>query len=114
MGRLSTMGFILIVIMSIGISCAESKCFDGFKLVPGSIPGKSTISVSASSARARARGEQKREEIATDETGCALLCTTNNECCSYEHSEEEEKCQLNKECSPNAEEVKGYKFCVKD
>merc|ERR1719175_334409 len=109
------MGFILIVIMSIGISCAESKCSDGFKLVPGSIAGKSTL---GESARAKKKEDElkgdEEEEIATDETGCALLCTFNNECCSYEHSENEENCQLNKECSPNAEEVKGYKFCVKD
>ena len=43
---------------------------------------------------------------------CAAQCKAEAECCSYEWSPTEKKCNLNKECLPTASKYKDYHFCA--
>ena len=51
--------------------------------------------------------------VQTDNQGCGLLCQHNEDCCSYEYSQKEKLCNLNKDCKPSAEKHLDWNFCVK-
>ena len=46
-------------------------------------------------------------------SGCAARCDGIPECCSFEYSTTENKCNLNRDCSPTSGVYKDYYFCVK-
>ena len=75
----------------------DSECLNGFHLIPGDIPGEGSL----------------QRDIQTDDEGCGRLCQLFEECCSYEYSPNDQLCQLNEECRPNAEKHKDYNFCSK-
>ena len=49
-----------------------------------------------------------------DINSCALACDLTPDCCSFEFSQTEVRCNLNTECGPTSTEIyKDYTFCVK-
>ena len=46
-------------------------------------------------------------------SGCSDRCDGEPECCSFEYSKTEKKCNLNTGCTPTTGEYKDYAFCVK-
>ena len=76
---------------------SDSGCFEGYKLIPGDIPGDGQI----------------QGGVQTDEEGCARICHFNKDCCSFEQSLSENLCNMNNDCKPTTGANKGFKFCVK-
>ena len=70
----------------------------GYILIAGDIGGSGQIS-----------GPHTENSI----SGCADRCDGKPECCSFEYSTSENKCNLNRDCSPTSGVYNDYYFCVK-
>ena len=69
-------------------------------LIPGDIPGVGQIGSNPSI-----------EESVLD---CSERCNVETNCCSFEYSSTEKKCNLNIDCQPTTQAVyKDYGFCSK-
>ena len=58
-------------------------------------------------------GQISGEFIENSISGCSDRCDGEPECCSFEYSTSENKCNLNRDCSPDSGVYKDYSFCVK-
>ena len=77
-----------------------SNCRDGFELIPGDIPGWGQF------------GNAGKFSNIEDTDKCGQLCLANSHCKSYEYSETEKKCNLNRASKPNRGVYKDYSFCA--
>ena len=68
-------------------------------LIPGDIPGVGQIGSNPSI-----------EESILD---CSDRCIGETNCCSFEYSATEKKCNLNSDCQPSQAVYKDYSFCSK-
>ena len=57
--------------------------------------------------------EIKKNSIEDSVYGCSKRCNDEPKCCSFEYSQTEKICNLNKDCAPTSLQFKDYKFCVK-
>ena len=73
-------------------------CPDGFKLIPGRIPGWGQI------------GTESIEDTIFD---CSDKCNGLQNCCSFEYSQTEGWCDLNMDCLPTHGVYEDYSFCSK-
>ena len=76
-------------------------CPEGYILVEGDVGGYGNVGDPSS--------------VPDQDLGsCATLCNNlPNECCSFEWSLTEKKCNLNQECAPTGNKFRDYLFCVK-
>ena len=74
-------------------------CPAGFVLIPGDLPGMGQIESNPSI-----------EESVLD---CSDKCNDETNCCSFEYSGTEKKCNLNSDCQPTQAVYKDYSFCSK-
>ena len=74
-------------------------CPAGFLLRPGDIPGRGQI------------GNNPSTE--TTISDCSDRCNREPNCCSFEYSATEKKCNLNRDCQPTRGVHKDYRFCSK-
>ena len=76
-----------------------SVCPAGFVFLPGDIPGVGQIGSNPST-----------EATISD---CSDRCNREPNCCSFEYSATEKKCNLNRDCQPTRGVHKDYRFCSK-
>ena len=76
-----------------------SVCPAGFVFLPGDIPGWGQIGSNPST-----------EATISD---CSDRCNSEPNCCSFEYSATEKKCNLNRDCQPTQDVYKDYSFCSK-
>jgi len=94
-------------------------CAEGFRLVPGDIPGNGQVDL-------RSTGERSISDV-SDTAACAELCIATDgvpfftqqglsghkfPCKSYEYSASEKICNLNRASVPTRDAVRDYAFCV--
>ena len=84
-------------------------CPENYTEYPGDVPGWGSI-MSLTSPH---EFEYKLPPI-DDINSCAQACDGTLDCCSFEFSQTEVRCNLNTECGPTSTEIyKDYTFCVK-
>ena len=77
-----------------------SVCKDGFKLIPGDVPGRGEF------------GSNGKFSNISDTDQCGTLCLANLWCKSYEYSATEKCCNLNRKAEPTDPKIyKDYSFC---
>ena len=76
-----------------------SVCPAGSVLLSGDIPGRGQV------------GSNPSNE--TTISDCSDRCNSEPNCCSFEYSATEKKCNLNKDCRPTHDVYKDYSFCSK-
>ena len=77
-----------------------SVCKDGFKLIPGDVPGRGEF------------GSNGKFSNISDTDQCGTLCLANLWCKSYEYSATEKCCNLNRKAEPTDSNIyKDYSFC---
>ena len=77
-----------------------SVCKDGFKLIPGDVPGRGEF------------GSKGKFSNISDTDQCGTLCLANLWCKSYEYSATEKCCNLNRKAEPTDPNIyKDYSFC---
>ena len=83
-------------------------CPENYTEYPGDVPGWGSIMSLPSF-----WGSSDLPPI-NDMNSCAYACNLTPDCCSFEFSQTEVKCNLNTECGPTTTEIyKDYIFCVK-
>merc|ERR1711915_347003 len=97
MKKMVQLCLLVMIIYALCLGCIASKCHVGYKSLDGDIRGIGMLG------HFRASNED-----------CANSCNRNLGCCSYEHSEEKGKCNLNIECRPNARKWRDQSFCAAD
>ena len=77
-----------------------SVCKDGFKLIPGDVPGRGEF------------GSNGKFSNISGTDQCGTLCLANLWCKSYEYSATEKCCNLNRKAEPTDPRIyKDYSFC---
>ena len=74
------------------------QCPDGYKLKEGDIPGWGQI------------GHNKT--VVATITDCSNMCNNEPNCCSFEYSRTDKKCNLNTDCIPTQNKYLDYHFCT--
>ena len=89
-------------------SLADSVCPENYKEYPGDVPGWGSIMSLPSF-----WGSSDLPPI-NDMNSCAYACNLTPDCCSFEFSQTEVRCNLNTECGPTStENYNDYTFCGK-
>ena len=77
-----------------------SVCKEGFKLIPGDVPGRGEF------------GANGKFSNISDTDECGARCLANLWCKSYEYSATEKCCNLNRKAEPTDPKIyKDYSFC---